>query len=475
MWRGTAALLVLTGAPVWSLSPAQKAGRDIYRRGIATGDPITIQMSGSGLTLPATRYPCVPCHGVRGEGAWEGGIRVPAIDRLALSSDRDVWNRPRPPYTELLLERAITSGLDTAGKPLHRAMPRFQMTRSQLGALLAYLRILNTDEDVEAGVTESSVRFGAALPLSGDGRRVGTSIRSRIERVFARVNQAGGVYGRRLELVTVDASLGPETMSRLVSQEPFALIANYELGTACELDEWARRENVPSIGPLDGSCGDKPNLRGYVFELLPSRAAQARMLALYLASAERWRRPVVIHPGSQQEKAAFGDSWGSLFAARLPYSRAKFSAEEAVAWIRQVGADAVLVLGAASDLKALTSSLGQEASPALAMESSNADWVAPAFERQLYTVSPTSEGELPLAAALSGIAAELAVEALKGAERWLSRPGFAQALKRIRHAGAGGSLTLPAGLKLDPGGYVVRVEPRSGRFFDVTGWLTPPK
>ena len=81
--------------------------------------------------MPATRFACIGCHGARGEGALEGTVRVPPIYGTALSSDRDAWGRPRTLYTEDLLGRAISDGLNAAGQPLHRAMPCYRMSSAQ--------------------------------------------------------------------------------------------------------------------------------------------------------------------------------------------------------------------------------------------------------------------------------------------------------------------------------------------------------
>ena len=46
------------------------------------------------------------------------------------------------PYTEALLKRAITQGLDSSGAPLDPAMPRWRMGEQDLNDLIAYLKTL---------------------------------------------------------------------------------------------------------------------------------------------------------------------------------------------------------------------------------------------------------------------------------------------------------------------------------------------
>ncbi len=46
------------------------------------------------------------------------------------------------PYTDALIQRAVTQGLDADGKPLDRTMPRWQMADADFADLLAYLGTL---------------------------------------------------------------------------------------------------------------------------------------------------------------------------------------------------------------------------------------------------------------------------------------------------------------------------------------------
>ena len=45
-----------------------------------------------------------------------------------------------PLYTDALIQRAVTQGIDADGKPLEWPMPRWQLTDRQFGDLLAYLK-----------------------------------------------------------------------------------------------------------------------------------------------------------------------------------------------------------------------------------------------------------------------------------------------------------------------------------------------
>jgi hypothetical protein len=54
----------------------------------------------------------------------------------------DAGRKKETPYTDALIKRAITDGLDPGGEPLDWTMPRWQIGDTDFADLLAYLRTL---------------------------------------------------------------------------------------------------------------------------------------------------------------------------------------------------------------------------------------------------------------------------------------------------------------------------------------------
>ncbi len=119
-------------------------GERIYLSGVSDrigpisrfGGPMWIRMMGGG---------CAACHGSDGHGGQPVmmGTAVPADIRYeALITGTYEPGEHATPYTEALIKRAVTQGLDADGKPLDTTMPRWQMTDADFADLLAYLRML---------------------------------------------------------------------------------------------------------------------------------------------------------------------------------------------------------------------------------------------------------------------------------------------------------------------------------------------
>src|SRR5207237_9704132 len=79
------------------------------------------------------------------------------------------------------------------------------------------------------GVTSTTIVLGQSAPLSGANKSLGDDIRNGALAYFKKVNDAGGVNGRRIELVTLDAArdtkrAGEHTRKRREEHSVLALL-----------------------------------------------------------------------------------------------------------------------------------------------------------------------------------------------------------------------------------------------------------
>jgi cytochrome c oxidase subunit 2 len=81
---------------------------------------------------------CASCHGADGRGGTLRTMSGAAIQAPDVTYDALV----KSGFTDATIQRAILNGLDESGKPLDAAMPRWQMPPVDLGATIAYLKVL---------------------------------------------------------------------------------------------------------------------------------------------------------------------------------------------------------------------------------------------------------------------------------------------------------------------------------------------
>ncbi|MBX5464195.1 MAG: cytochrome c [Clostridia bacterium] len=135
------------GGPGQGPAPSAQValGEQIFQQGIgADGRPIA--RSGGFPMMMGGALSCASCHGPDGRGRRTMMFTAPDITYGNLTDPRGMLEadgRRGMRYTDALIARAVTQGLDAEGKPLDPVMPRWQLTPDEVNALIAYLKTLH--------------------------------------------------------------------------------------------------------------------------------------------------------------------------------------------------------------------------------------------------------------------------------------------------------------------------------------------
>lgn len=393
------------------LSPQEENGKRIYLEGVSSSGGEIVAVMSVGVEVPASVVPCSGCHGQDGRGKPEGGVSPSDI----------TWSRLTRPYgatyDERLLKRAISMGIDSGGKTLHVAMPRFRMSQQDMADLVAYMKKLG--QEGEKGVSGEEVRIGLVLPPAGPLTPLGETVRSTLAERFEQINRDGGVYGRRLALRTFEPPSAPAVAGFLDREEIFAGVAAFFSGNDAEI--YAERQ-VPLIGPFTRHTPNASPNR-YVFYLQPGIEEQARALADF-ARSRGFEKPAVLAPSDASFDAAVRACPGSV----LRYGR--FDPEDLAR--RLQGADPVIFLGSGTEAVALARAL-EDRPPHLLLTGAAADgslFGAPrAFQKRIYLAIPPGSDSVERTALA---AAEILHEGLRRAGRNLTRERLIESLEGLR-------------------------------------------
>jgi cytochrome c oxidase subunit 2 len=105
-----------------------------------------IPFDGAPMWLSTHGGSCATCHGADGRGGAPVmmGTEIPGDIRYShLTEEEHEEGEEHPPYTDELIKRAITLGLNPAGEPLDPTMPRWRMSDRDLNDLIEFLKTLD--------------------------------------------------------------------------------------------------------------------------------------------------------------------------------------------------------------------------------------------------------------------------------------------------------------------------------------------
>nr|WP_236599113.1 ABC transporter substrate-binding protein [Ramlibacter monticola] len=468
--------------------------------------------------LPGAAVRCGNCHGGDGRGRPEGGVRPGNITWSDLTKSyghEHEDGRRHAAFDEASLKRALVDGVDPAGHRLDGSMPRYQISARDWKALLAYMKVLEFQQD--PGVGSDTLRIGTLLPATGRFAGLGQAVKGILQAHLDEINAGGGIHGRKLELVSAgyaseDRDAAVRELRKLVAQgDVFALLSPFAAGIEDELGRVANEAGVPVLGPLSLFGDDPRTSNQQVFHLLSGVGELAEVLALYVGREPKMKTlPAVLLHAQGEAGAALaetveqrlkGHGWGRL--ERLAFQPGASDAAGLARELKARGAEAVFLLGPGADVAALARQLADAGrAPYLLLPGPLAPRAVlelpPAFEGRVLLAYPTVPADQKpdalrhYAALFKGGAlvpahqtsqvpayssAVLLVETLKQVGRDLTREKLVAALESVHgfEPGLVPAVSFTAGRRIGAlGGYVVAVDLKGRNFRQLGGFLALP-
>jgi len=152
---------------------------------------------------------------------------------------------------------------------------------------ISFFSISSSAED---GIDSERILFGQSAALTGPAQALGNGMRDGLLAAFQRVNQQGGVSGRKLELLSYDDGYEPNLAAAnaeqlIVEDRVFALIGSVDTPTARSILPVIKPQQIPLIGPFTGAA----------FLRQPNHVINLR--ANYAQETERWIEYLVDQQG----------------------------------------------------------------------------------------------------------------------------------------------------------------------------------
>lgn len=199
--------------------------------------------------------------------------------------------------TSVAADTSMSASVATAGSapPLAPVNPPVvSPPRAGLGDMVADTTPApSTGDAVIKGVSDREIRFGMVSPFTGANKEAGRQLKLGVEAAFDEVDEAGGVGGRQLRLITSDDGYEPNrtlgAMQDLYEkQNVFGYIGNFGSATAAVAAPYALQKKALFLGALSGAGilrQDPPDR--YVFNYRPSYAEETAAAVRYLVKVRR--------------------------------------------------------------------------------------------------------------------------------------------------------------------------------------------
>ena len=204
------------------------------------------------------------------------------------------------------------------------------------------------------GVTSDTILLGQSAAFSGPAGKLGQAMREGATTYFDLVNRQGGVYGRRIELISLDDGYEPDravSNTKQLVNKVFALFGYVGTPTSYAVMPIVNKAKIPFFAPFTGAQGLRTPLDRYVFNIRASYFDETEKLVDWLTYQHKTKIAVFYQDDSYGQAGLAGvtramDRRNLKIVATGTVERNTIDVADAVDKIRAASPDAVIMISA---------------------------------------------------------------------------------------------------------------------------------
>jgi branched-chain amino acid transport system substrate-binding protein len=233
------------------------------------------------------------------------------------------------------------------------------MNKKMMAGLFAVLAVGTVMTLGSPARAQEPVKVGMSGPFSGGLSLLGQSVRDGVEVAFSEINDAGGVGGRKLQLIAEDDAYEPmrtiASARKLVEQDKVvALLAVTGTAPSAALLPFIRESKTPMLFPYAFAHALTTPLNRDVFTTLPEVRVQMMVLANYILKDLKQTKIAAIFQNDdfgQDAVAGLDERFGrdKIPLTKLPFDRGTTNFSGVVAQAKAAGVEHVVFLGIPKD------------------------------------------------------------------------------------------------------------------------------
>ncbi len=159
--------------------------------------------------------------------------------------------------------------------------------KNKLFILLMCIFFIVSIAQAEDGITENEIILGQSCALSGPAQALGTGMRAGLNAYFTKTNEAGGVHGRKIKLISLDDGYEPykaikNTRKLMQENKVFMLIGEVGTPTSKAVVPMAEKAKIPFFGPFTGAEFLRNPFKKYVINVRASYYQEMEKLVQYV-------------------------------------------------------------------------------------------------------------------------------------------------------------------------------------------------
>jgi len=226
---------------------------------------------------------------------------------------------------------------------------------ASLAAFAVAVAPANAEKKYGPGVTDAEIKIGNINPYSGPASAYGAIGRA-IGAYFDKVNDEGGVNGRKIKYVSLDDGYSPpkamEQARRLVEQDQVLLIFQ-SLGTPSNtaIQKYMNEKKVPQLFVATGATKwDDPKHFPWTMGWQPSYQAEGRIYAKYILNNVKDAKIAVLYQNDDYGKDylqglrdGLGAQAGKLIVAEKSYETSDPTVDSQIIALKASGADTLVL------------------------------------------------------------------------------------------------------------------------------------
>ena len=199
--------------------------------------------------------------------------------------------------------------------------------------------------------SKTEIKLGNTVPYSGPASFYGVVGQATVA-YFAKVNDEGGINGRKVTVISLDDGLAPpktvEQVRKLVEQEEVDAVVN-QVGTATasSVRQYMNQKGVPQLFVQSGSNNfQQPKAFRFSTSALMSYEIEARVYGQEIARDKPNAKVAILYQNDDYGKdylRGLKAGWGKPLTAEITYEQSDTTVDSQVLGLKAAGADVIIL------------------------------------------------------------------------------------------------------------------------------------